>query len=168
MTVAANRPIGAAADAADRRPSEAVISALSLNAWNVNAWNVNAWSAPDILLSNGRLTETIEFEFLLDAAPLIPARYWNAKPLADGGADADARLTGAVLVRVTASTRRAGRPVYGGRSREVAAAVAESRPAPFRRLLGYLRRESALTFALNASMSERSSRSYVSLPLARS
>ena len=102
---------------------------------------------------------------LLDAAPLIPARYWNAKPLADGGADADARLTGAVLVRVTASTRRAGRSVYGGRSREVAAAVAESRPAPFRRLLGYLRRESALTFALIAGAAAAAAAGLVAEPV---
>ncbi len=74
------------------------------------------------------------------AQSVIPPEYWNARPIADD-AGADARVGGAVLLRVTAAGRRAPISAYTGRSRDVAAAAAEEAPKPLRRLLTHFHGE---------------------------
>jgi ABC-type bacteriocin/lantibiotic exporter with double-glycine peptidase domain len=74
------------------------------------------------------------------AQSVIPLEYWNARPIADGEG-ADARVSGAVLLRVTAADRRAPVAPYAGRSHDVAVAAAEEAPKPLRRLLSYFHGE---------------------------
>jgi ABC-type bacteriocin/lantibiotic exporter with double-glycine peptidase domain len=83
-----------------------------------------------------------------DAPSVIPSTYWNARPMTDG-ADAEARVSGAVLLRVTAADRRA--PASTQRRPDVAVAAAEQAPRPVRRLLTHLRGESK-TAALAAAV----------------
>ena len=85
-----------------------------------------------------------------DAASVVPAEYWNARPMADA-ADAEARVTGAVLLRVTAVERRPSVPAPTECRPGVAAAAAEGAPKPVRRLLAHLRGE-AIVPALAAAV----------------
>ena len=83
------------------------------------------------------------------ARSVIPAEYWNARPT-DEASDTDARVSGAVLLRVAAAGSRADAAAYAGRSREVAAAAAEQTPKPLGRLLAYLRDEPVVPFVMAA------------------
>jgi ATP-binding cassette subfamily B protein len=142
------------ADAGIRAPREMVAHAAECADWQPLATLDAAARLTDTLVARRAVRRGAEADRflrgLLEAAVLIPARYWNARPLADGGPDADALLNGAVLVRVAAAGA-ADRPASRGRSRDLAADVGEKRPAPFRQLLGYLRQEPSLTFALVAA-----------------
>jgi ABC-type bacteriocin/lantibiotic exporter with double-glycine peptidase domain len=95
------------------------------------------------------------FEGSTAAQSVIPAEYWNARPvrsavdgLAVEGVDADAHVSGAVLLRVTSGLRTDAE--YVGRSREVAAAATEEAPKPLRRLLSHLRGESMIPLVIAA------------------
>jgi ATP-binding cassette subfamily B protein len=152
-----------------RAPCETVAEAQRCAGWQALATLDAAARMTETLVARRAIRRGSEAEELLrglvEAPPLIPARYWNAKPVADAPPEAGARLTGAVLVRVSGGAAAAACPAYRGRSRDVAAAVAEKRPAPFRQLFGYLRREPPLTLALVAGAAVAAAACLVAEPL---
>jgi ATP-binding cassette subfamily B protein len=132
------------------RAEETVAEAVQSAGWQPLATLDAAARLTEALVARGAIRRGEEagrlLRGLLDAASLIPGRYWSARPPADGPVD-EARVTGAVLVRITAGPA-GGRAHYGGTSREVAAAVAERRPAPWRQLFGHLRSDRGWPLAL--------------------